>query len=68
MNEEYFEDDFEEVDEWDYVHTAIGKAWEEFFKSLDQAGIDADRAGRYMDAKDCFGDVADCIYQAGRKA
>lgn len=58
----------EEVDEWDYVHTAIGKAWEKFFESLDQTGIDSDRAGRYMDATDCFNDVADCIYQAGRKA
>lgn len=48
--------------DFDEVHDALDLAWRSFFGALERAGIDIDEAESVMDGKDCFNDVADCVY------
>lgn len=48
----------------DQVQEILDTTWECFFAMLEEQGIDSAKVRRYMDTKDCFNDVSDCVYQA----
>lgn len=49
---------------FEQVQEILDTTWECFFAMLEDQGIDSAKVRRYMDAKDCFNGVADCVYEA----